>query len=514
MIRRILIIDDEESARELLRLSLEVDGYEIFVAEDGIRGLATFEQVRPEVVLTDIKMPGLDGIEVLRRLKELNPDVEVIVITGHGEMELAIRALQLEASDFINKPISDKALDVALWRAGQKIWMRGKLREYTENLECMLKDATVEIQRRHDFEHQLIQTSMDGIIANDPQGNIIIFNEGASRICGYRREEALCKLNVADLYPPGGAQEVKKRIRSPEYGGPDRLINFDTRVLRKDGTPVPILLSARVISEGDTEVATVGYFKDLTEIKQLQQELLEKTRMAALGVAMAEVAHGVKNILHGMKLGAFVLTRALTRRDFEGVSKGWQMVHRNIDRISKFSLDMLSYARRDPGIQQIVSINQLVQEVCVSLGAQAESRGIRVEAELDSQLPCIAADSEGLHTCFLNLVTNALEAFPENVEEGEVRVKTSMVDDGIICLEVTDNGKGMTSDMLEKIFNPFFSSKGARGTGLGLAITQRIISDHGGSIHVRSEPRRGSTFTVRIPSRRVRPSAADSPEAQ
>ena len=86
--------------------------------------------------------------------------------------------------------------------------------------------------------------------------------------------------------------------------------------------------------------------------------------------------------------------------------------------------------------------------------------------------------------------------------------------DGCVCLEVIDTGKGMTSDVLEKIFNPFFSSKGARGTGLGLAITQRIISDHGGSIHVRSEPRKGSTFTVRIPSGRVRPPVAAGPEAQ
>lgn len=513
MIQKILIIDDEESAREFLKLSLEVDGYEIFVAEDGLRGLTTFEAVRPEVVLTDIKMPGMDGIEVLRRLKQLNPDVEVIVITGHGETELAIKALQLEASDFINKPISDKALGVALWRAGQKIWMRGKLREYMENLECMLKDATVEIQRRHDFEHQLIHTSMDGIIANDPQGKIVIFNDGASRICGYTREEALCMVNVVDLYPPGRAQDIKKRIRSPEYGGSGHLINFETQVLRKDGRAVPILLSASVISEGDTEVATVGYFKDLTETKQLQHELLEKTRMAALGAAMAEVAHGVKNILYGMKLGAFVLTKALTRRDFEGISKGWQTVQKSIDRISKFSLDMLSYARKEPGILEIVSINQLIQEVCDSLAEQAINRGIHLGLDLDSKIPCLAADSEGLYTCILNLVTNALEAFPKDVREGEVKVRTSMDAEGSIYLEVADTGKGMASDVLEKIFHPFFSSKGARGTGLGLAITQRIIADHGGSIDVRSELRKGSTFIVRIPSRRVWPPVAAIPES-
>jgi len=130
---KILVIDDEESTRDLLKLTLEADGYEVYVAEDGYSGLETFEQVKPEIVLTDIKMPGLDGIEVLRRIKSTGEEAEVIVITGHGEMKLAIKALQLEASDFINKPISDLALSVALRRAKEKLWMRKKLNEYTFN---------------------------------------------------------------------------------------------------------------------------------------------------------------------------------------------------------------------------------------------------------------------------------------------------------------------------------------------------------------------------------------------
>jgi two-component system NtrC family sensor kinase len=503
MIQRILIIDDEESTRELLKLSLQVEGYKVYLAEDGYKGLAVFEEVRPEVVLTDIKMPGMDGIDVLRRLKQLNPDVEVIVITGHGEMELAIQALQLEASDFINKPISDKALSVALTRAREKIWMRAKL-----------KDATEEIQRRHNFEHQLVQTSMDGIIANDPRGNIIIFNEGASRICGYTREEALCGLSVIQLYPPGVAQEVKKRIRSPEYGGTGRLINFDTQVLNKSGKLVPILLSATEIGEGDAVVATVGYFKDLTEIKKLQHELLEKTRMAALGQAMAEVAHGVKNILYGMKLGAYMLTKALARSDFDGVNKGWQMVQRNIDRISKFSLEMLSYARKDPGHTEMVSIDRIVQDVCESLAGQAESHGILLAWEQCCSQLCITGNKDELHTCILNLVTNALEAFPESAREGQVKVRISMAAEDNVCIEVSDTGKGMTPDVIDQIFRLFFTNKGARGTGLGLAISRRIIEDHGGSIHVRSEPRKGSTFTVLLPLRHARAPANESPESQ
>ncbi|MDY0040467.1 MAG: response regulator [Desulforhabdus sp.] len=500
---KILVIDDEESARELLKLTLEADGFQVCTAEDGWKGLTVYETSQPEVVLTDIKMPGIDGIEVLRRLKQLNPDVEVIVITGHGEMELAIQALQLEASDFINKPISDQALSIALRRAREKIWMRRKLRDYTTNLECMLKEATEEIRKRHDFEHELIHTSMDGIIANDPKGNIIIYNEGAERICGYSQEEAKCYMTVAQLYPAGEAQKVKSKIMGPECGGPGRLINYETHLFAKDGRIIPILLSASVIYEDGREVATVGFFKDLAEVKRLQQELLNKTRMAAIGEAMTEVAHSVKNILYGMKLGAFTLNKGLARADLEPVRKGWQTVQKNIDRISQFSLDMLDYAREERKRRDPVSINELVRDVCGSLGKQFESAGVMLEQDLQNVLPTIRGDAAGLHTCILNLITNSLEAFPENAAEKRIIVRTGSRPNGQLYLEVSDTGKGMIAELQEQIFKPLFSTKGARGTGLGLAITEKIVQHHHGAIQLWSQPHKGSTFTIVLPAQGI-----------
>jgi two-component system NtrC family sensor kinase len=223
--KKLLVIDDEASTRDLLKLSLERDGYTVFTAEDGPRGLELFARENPSIILMDIKMPGMDGIEVLRRVKEQGSEAEVIVITGHGEMNLAIQALQLEASDFISKPISDESLNLALKRAQDKIWLRNKLREYTEDLERMVKEAREELIKHHELEHNLIQTSMDGIIANDRQGNIIIFNEGAERIYGYTREEAVSSFHVTKLYPEGQAKHIKKMIYGNEYGGPGRLNN-------------------------------------------------------------------------------------------------------------------------------------------------------------------------------------------------------------------------------------------------------------------------------------------------
>ncbi len=100
---KLLLIDDEEGIRKLLSISLRNEGYDVITAENGKRGIELFEQEAPSIVLTDIKMPGMDGIDVLRRIKKINPDAEVIVITGYGDMENAVKSIHLEASDFITK---------------------------------------------------------------------------------------------------------------------------------------------------------------------------------------------------------------------------------------------------------------------------------------------------------------------------------------------------------------------------------------------------------------------------
>ena len=139
---KILIIDDEEGIRRVLSIILTQVGYSVLCAANGEEGLALFEKERPSVVITDIKMPGVDGIGVLRAIKDKGDGEEVIVITGHGEMELAIQALKLQASDFINKPISNDALLLAVERALERIAIRQRLKEYTADLERRVQEAT------------------------------------------------------------------------------------------------------------------------------------------------------------------------------------------------------------------------------------------------------------------------------------------------------------------------------------------------------------------------------------
>ncbi|HDD45140.1 MAG TPA: response regulator [Candidatus Desulfofervidus auxilii] len=152
---KLLLIDDEEPVREILSLSLRSDGYEVITAGDGEEGIRLFQQEKPPIVLTDIKMPGMDGIEVLKKIKQIDPETEVIIITGHGDMDLAIQSLKLEASDFITKPIKDEALAIALKRAIKRREMRQKLNEYTTSLENKVREAIEEIRIK---EMQLFQS--------------------------------------------------------------------------------------------------------------------------------------------------------------------------------------------------------------------------------------------------------------------------------------------------------------------------------------------------------------------
>jgi len=139
---QLLLIDDEPGILKVLGISLADRGYRVLTAESGEKALHVFHEARPEIILTDIKMPGMDGIELLKRIKEESPNTEVIMITGHGEMELAIQSLKYDASDFITKPIDDEALDMALRRAMEKLSYKKKLKEYTENLEKLVEEKS------------------------------------------------------------------------------------------------------------------------------------------------------------------------------------------------------------------------------------------------------------------------------------------------------------------------------------------------------------------------------------
>jgi signal transduction histidine kinase len=179
---RILLVDDEAGIRKVLGIALADSGYEVIAAENGEEALEKFRRLQPPIVLTDIKMPDMDGIELLQHIKAESPETEVIMFTGHGDMDLAIKSLKYDATDFVTKPINDEVLEIALKRAGERIALRRQLREYTQNLERLVDEKArqlIEAERMAAVGQTVAELSHTiKNIANALKGSIFVLGKG------------------------------------------------------------------------------------------------------------------------------------------------------------------------------------------------------------------------------------------------------------------------------------------------------------------------------------------------
>ena len=178
----ILLVDDEPGIRKVLSISLQDSGYDVHTAANGNDALQLFKKIDPPIVLTDIKMPDMDGIELLRQIKKESPEAEVIMFTGHGDMDLAIKSLKYEATDFVTKPINDEVLEIALKRAQERISMRRQIQEYTENLERLVQEKAqqlVEAERMAAVGKTVTELAHAiKNIANGLKGSIFVLGKG------------------------------------------------------------------------------------------------------------------------------------------------------------------------------------------------------------------------------------------------------------------------------------------------------------------------------------------------
>jgi PAS domain S-box-containing protein len=502
-LRRVLLVDDEEGIRKVVSIALKDSGYEVWTAENGEQGLEIFRRQQPPLVLTDIKMPGIDGIEVLRRIKAMETDSEVIIITGHGEMELAINALQLEASDFITKPIHDEALFISLKRAEEKISLKRQLRDYTENLELKVQEATAEIQRISDFQANLINNSLDGIVAGDKEGKIAIFNSSAQRLTGYQQEEVIDRLSLEDLYGPEVVEKWRTNWCQVERpAATEDTTYLDTTIRSRDGEGIPIRLTGTTLLQAGQVMGCVTFFQDLREIRRLEKRLVQSERLAAIGQTSATIAHAIKNIVGGLKGGMFVVNKGFELSNQNYLHDGWGMVQRNVAKISSLAMDLLTYAKERKPEYRLAQANEVAAEVVELLKAQAGEFNVNLTLEATEGLEPVAMDVTGIHQCLLNLVSNAIDAcWPEicGHEQGQVTVRTCRHPDWAVCVEVEDNGCGIEESNKDKIFTSFFSTKGADGTGLGLLNVQKIAREHQGRVEVESVPDKGTIFRLLLP---------------
>ena len=241
-------------------------------------------------------------------------------------------------------------------------------------------------------------------------------------------------------------------------------------------------------------------------IKRLEQELIKSERLAAIGQTVGSIAHYIKNVLFGLKGGVYLVNVASKEHEPDSLQTGWEIVERNMGRMSDLVLDLLEYSTDSEPEYESCFPNEIAGKVCEGLNVKAHEHSIEIIKDFDPSLREAVLDPKDIHRCLQNLVSNAIDACIFDSSEDKkwvVQVRTMREDDKAVGFEVSDNGCGMDEEIKERLFTSFFTTKEGRGTGLGLLNTQKIVKEHGGTITVDSEPGRGSTFTMRLPFRDV-----------
>lgn len=361
-----------------------------------------------------------------------------------------------------------------------------------------------ELREANEFFTNLIESSVDGIIAADMKGNIFIFNKGAEALSGYKSDEVIGKLHITQIYPPGIAKEIMKRLRSPDYGGVGKLLPSQFNVVNKEGEEIPIQISASLIyNRAGQEAASVGIFTDLRPRllmeKKLQEtyiQLVSCEKMASLGKLAAGIAHEINNPLGGILIYSSLMLEDLPEEDQKRADLA--RIVQEAGRCKEIVKGLLEFARQTEPKRDPTDINRAINDGLFFLVNQALFHNIRIVKELDPFLPFVRGNAGQLKQVFMNIIVNAAEAMHGN---GTLTIRTSVsADRKTVWIGFMDTGEGIPEENLSRIFDPFFTTKDVgKGTGLGLATSFGIIEEHGGKISVMSKVGEGATFAIELP---------------
>ncbi len=364
-------------------------------------------------------------------------------------------------------------------------------------------DMLGRIDRSNAFLRNLILSSVDGVIAADMTGKIIIFNEAAAEIMGYSVQEALNHLDIRDVYPGDGAREVMKKLRSEEYGGKGKVKSYEVKTQKKNGDLTPICLNAAIVYEGDKAIASIGFFHDMTEelkmkadLQKTQTQLLQAEKMSSLGKLAAGVAHQLNNPLGGITLYAKLLLEDydLCEEAVEDVNR----IIRDAQRGTETVKELLEFARQTRLKRVRVDVNQAVSRTLFLLENQTLFHDIQIEKDFYEKSLVISADIQQLNHVFMNIILNAAQAMEG---KGRLEIQTGLdASRGLVMVKISDTGPGIPEDVIPHVFEPFYTTKEeGKGTGLGLSLVYSIIDEHGGQISADNQPGGGGVFTFELP---------------
>jgi len=536
----VLVVDDNQPAVEMLTTLFSSDGYAVISAYDGQEALEKIHQYMPDLILLDIMMPRIDGLEVLRRLRN-DPKVSMIptvLITAKDRPADIAQGLEIGADDYIPKPIKPREL---LARA------RSKIESYNlrRALEIRKKDLEALLRASEQLNNQLAVEPLVELIlflvidllpcdvavltrlddAGQPLQRQIIGGDGAtldiavhddSLIRYFQSSEeqdviswSRNEYHLTDGYDCGLAIALR---HAEDLLGVITLVSsqpFDEKrkpVVMSIGRQATMALRNAELYQLKANYATElerTVEERTAELRSAQQLLVQAEKLASVGRLAAGIAHEINNPLQPILINLELLVEdleAASTIDTDRVLGDVRETHRSAQRISRIVERLLEFTRkRDDAAPDVEIVNVAVAlENVVTLSRKYfQQANIGIKLDVDPQ-PSVYGNRDQLEQVFLNLMLNAKSAMEATRRDGRRLLVNGYEADGEIVIEFSDNGQGIPPDMLNKIFEPFISGR-ENGSGLGLFISYGILRDHNGKIQVTSTVGEGTTFTLRLP---------------
>lgn len=534
---QILIVDDERDIRQLLHDMLSLEGHEVAEATNGAEALDRLRKASFDLVLTDVRMPSLGGVELLRRVREASPSTEVIVATAYAELETAIECMRAGAFDLLRKPFKLQELFSCVTRALEK-------RRFNVSTDLVrLSQALFEQNALEQLPRAIVDSvrsfmSADAVMLGlpDTDGRLQVAHshglasEAESALC-LALSERLVRLLHQDqtpavLGPLGGDwrftefQELPSELSillMPLSAG-ERLLGVLV-ILRRSG--------ARPLNRGELDRASLlaSHAVLALENGRMAGQLSASERMASMGLVAAGISHEINNPasfvlsnLHYIQHGLATLSRSLNpaldgkadaagptwgpreQEEFEAIQQAVSEAHEGTRRICEIVKDMRALSRMDDTATGWFDLNEAIRSALRITRAET-TPAATVTVELAEGLEVRGSPSR-VSQVFSNLLINAAQALSEwKGSRREIRVTSYRAGDRAL-IEVADTGPGIAPEHLSRVFQPFFTTKGmTTGTGLGLSISRDIVRRLGGDIEVQSERGVGTVFTVSLPAR-------------
>jgi signal transduction histidine kinase len=491
---RILVVDDERFFREMMESILAGAGYQVATAATGEEAVALFARTPAPVVVLDLVLPDLVGTEVLARLKAIDPEATVVMVTAFASLESAIAALKAGAYDFIQKPIVREDLLAAVERAGERVLLTARNRALVAELSGRLEDLA-RMGRERD---QVFNILHDGLVILDGERRIHDANPRATALlgCGHRDLRGMTLAEAGLALPPHllasagdpAGEPARDTIERPAPEGGDARV-FDAAVL-------PFRLddpggSGRLVS-----------LSDITEKLKLQRRREE---------FLSIVSHDLRTPLTSLK-GFIELLLAGKYESPAALREYLGILDAEADRMIALINDLLDLSRIDEGKMELHPEECLAEDLVLyaqrSMEGLAGRRGVVLElargGEAGGGGHPLYADRQRLIQVLVNLLANAIRFSPRG---GTVTTEVAS-GEGALTISVTDQGPGIPPGERERIFDKYRQLRDsapprARGSGLGLTIVRSLVALHGGTVEIESPPAgTGSRFVIRLPGRR------------